>query len=194
MKTRNWVVFALALVVAATTSATNLPKMHVEPVADEKVKVDFQSATPCPVEITISKENGGVVYQSQSEMRNNEYSKVFDFSELKEGTYKICLNYGNQSVTRELKVNKNNFEVGPAQRYFEPYYKVENGKLDVSFLNVSGKNVYLRLYKDGEFVSGVNLGKEMCIQKRMDFTGLEKGKYNVVLAEDLATHTRSLEF
>ena len=194
MKTRIWVVATLVLFVVATTNATNLPKMNVEPVTDEKVKVEFESTTPCPVEITVSQKNGKVVFYTQSEKRKCEFSKTFDFSELRDGLYKVCLNYGNQSVTREVLLDNSQVNIGPARRYFEPYYKVENDMLNVSFLNVSGKNVYLRVYKDGAFVSGANLGKEMCIQKRMDLSNLEKGKYNVVLAEALETHNYAFEY
>jgi hypothetical protein len=193
MKTRNWVLTALVLFVVATINATNLPKMSVELVANEKIGVDFESVKPCPVEITISKGNGDIVYFVQSKKRDCEFSEVFDFSEMENGTYKISLNYGNQSVNRELQVGNKNVKIGPERRSFEPYYKLENGKLDVSFLNVARKNVYLRVYKDGEIVSSIKLGKDMNIQKRMDFTKLEKGKYNLVLAEELETHCYHME-
>lgn len=193
MKTRNWVFTALVLFVVSTISASNLPKMSVELVADKIIEVDFESVKPCPVEITISERSGNVVYYVQSLKRDCEFSKIFDFSELKNGTYQVSLNYGNQSLTRELQVGNENLKIGPPRNYYEPYYKLENGKLDISFLNVACKNVYLRVYKDGEFVSGVKLGKEMNIQKRMDLTKLEKGKYNLVLTEELDTHCYCLE-
>jgi hypothetical protein len=193
MKTRNWLFTALVLFVAATINATNLPKMSVELLDNERLEVDFESVAPCPVEVTISKGNGEVVYFVQSKKPNCEFNEVFDLSDIEKGTYKISLNYGNQSVNRELRVGNKNVTIGPVRWYYEPYYKLENGKLDVSFLNVAGKNVFLKVYKNGEIVSSVKLGKEMNIQKRMDFTKLEKGIYNLVLTEELETHYYGLE-
>lgn len=193
MKTRIWVVATLVLFVAATTNATNLPKMDVQPLADERVKIEFESNNPYPIELTISQKNGKVVYYAQSKKKGCEYNKTFDFSDLRDGLYKVCLNYGNQSITREVLFDNGQVNIGPVRRYFEPYCKLDNGVLNVSFLNVAEKNVYLRLYRDNKFINGTNLGKDMCIQKRIDLSKLEKGEYNVVLAEELDTHVFALD-
>jgi hypothetical protein len=77
-----------------------------------------------------------------------------------------------------------NLKVGEEIRMFSPYFKFEDNKLQISYLNNSQKNVFLNIFREGQYVTGKKLGKEMCIQKALDFSKLETGTYNVILTNN----------
>ena len=70
----------------------------------------------------------------------------------------------------------------------EPFFCFKDNKLNVSFLNVANKNVYLNVYKDGMHYDGFVFGKGADIQKSIDFSNAEKGKYEVVLTDYFKEH------
>ena len=67
MKTNFWVFFTLAIFVVATGYATETPKMNITSSNEDKILVAFESQTPCPVEITVTDNNGEIVYYWRSE-------------------------------------------------------------------------------------------------------------------------------
>mgnify|MGYP006982828015 CR=1 FL=1 len=68
------------------------------------------------------------------------------------------------------------------------FFSFKNNKLNVSFLNIANKNVYLNVFKDGQFYEGITLGKDIDIQKSFDFSMVEKGNYDVVLRDYFKEH------
>lgn len=188
MKTKYWVATTLALLVAATANATEIPKMNIVNSGNEKAIVMFNSPTALPIEVSICSETGEMVYYWKSEKPENRLSQDFDLSEIGTGKFNVCINYGGQSINRELVVQKNGIKVGPLVQLYEPYFQFEDDQLKVSFLNAVQKNVYLNIYKEGEHITGVKLGKNMDIQKCIDFSKLENGKYRVILSDNFKDH------
>lgn len=188
MKTKYWVVTTLALFVASIGNATEIPKMSIEPTSYEKAMVTFNSPTAFPIEVSIYTVNGEMIYYWKSEKPQKQLTRIFDLSKIGYGDFDVCINYGMQSINRELSVQKSGIKVGPSVQLYEPYFRFENNQLKVSFLNTVQKSVYLNIYKDGEHVTGVNLGKTLDIQKCLDFSKLEKGKYDVILSDKFKDH------
>lgn len=188
MKTKTWVVTALALFIVAVGFATDFPKMNVIPVEAEKALVAYKSSEATPLEITLTNYQGEILYYKKTQKRYSEYKKVFDFSELGEGDYCICVNFGNRSVSRNVTVDKNEIKVGVAQQLYEPYFCLKDKKLNVSFFNGPQKPVYVNIYKDGEHIEAINLGKDLAIQKRLDLSQLKKGEYEIVLSDLFKDH------
>lgn len=185
MKTRTFILTALAVCVATTVFATQLPTMNVIPVENEKALVAFETMSPANFELTLTNQRGETIFYKKSVEPVQSYRLVFDLHDLEDGNYHVNLKHGNCTLDREITVlNGLNLKVGEEIRMFSPYYKFEDNKLQVSYLNNSQKNVYLNIFKDGEFVTGKKLGKEMCIQKVLDFSNLEKGTYEVVLSNN----------
>jgi hypothetical protein len=182
MKTKNLVLTAMAVFVAATVFATQLPTMNVIPVQNEKALVAFETMSPANFELTLTNRKGEVLYYKKSDEIVQNHRMVFDLHELEDGNYTVRLKHGNCILTRELTLsNHSSIKVGEEIRMFSPYYKFENNKLQLSYLNNAQKNVFVNIFKNGNYVTGKNLGKEMCIQKVLDFSKLEKGTYEVVL-------------
>lgn len=185
MKTKNLILTVLAVFVAATGFATQRPTMNVIPVENEKAMVAFETMTPATFELSLKNQSGEVVYFKKSEKPVQNYSLIFDLRNLDDGSYHVNLKHGNCTIDREITVfNGHTLQVGEEVRMFSPYYKFENDMLQISYLNNSQKNVFLNVFRDGEHVTGKKLGKEMCIQKMISFSNLDKGTYDVVLSNN----------
>ncbi len=183
MKTKNFVLTVFAVLFAATTFATKLPTMKIVPVEAEKTIVSFESATPSHFELTVKNTDGKTLYYKKSESPVQNYRTLFDFSEMGTGRYRVNLSYGNCTLCRNVTITGHEVNVGEEVRLFSPVYSFENNRLNVSFLNKAQKNVFLNVYQDGEHVTGTKLGKEICIQKTVDFSKLGNGTYEVVLSD-----------
>lgn len=185
MKTRNFVLTALAILVAAAGFATQLPTMNVIPVENEKALVAFETLSPATFELSLKNQRGETVYYKKSEEPAQNYRVIFDLHNLDDGNYHVNLKHGNCTLDRKITVsNGKSIRVGEEIRMYSPYCKFENDTLRVSYLNSSQKNVFLNIFRDGQFVTGKKLGKEMCIQKAFDLSKLEKGTYEFVLANN----------
>jgi len=189
MKTTKWVITTLAIFIVAIGFATETPKMNIIPVEAEKALVAFNSSSPVSFEITITKKNGEIIYYKKSKNPLDEYRKVFDFSEMGNGIYNVSMNYGNRSLNRDVCVSKKDIKIGPIVKLYEPYFCYKDGLLNVSFLNIARNSVYLNVYKMGKHVSGLNLGKELSIQKSFDFSKLKNGDYKIVVTDKFKDHS-----
>ncbi len=188
MKTKYLFAALLVFVVIFAGYSTELPKMSITPVDNQKAVIAFESKIPTLFEITIRKANSDIVYYKNVDNHTTVYNEVFDFSGFAKGKYCVSVNYGNQSVNREVTVSKNNFRVSNSEMLFEPYFHFKHDKLNVSFLNISGEKVKIELYRNNDLLSSVDCGGEICIQKSLDLRKLEKGNYKVVLNEKLSNH------
>lgn len=188
MKTFKVIFTMMVLFVIVTGYATETPKMKIDPVSDGKIQVSFVSATRCPVELTITTEDGTIVYYWQSESPADAVNHQVDLKKLGKGTFNVSLNYGCRSINRELCISRKEVKVGPAVQMIEPVFSFRDEKLNVSFLNVANKKVYLNVYKNGQHVDGFTLGKDFDIQKCIDFSNVEKGNYSVVLTDCFKDH------
>jgi hypothetical protein len=188
MKTTTWVLTTLALFIIVIGFAAETPKMNIAVNDADKILVSFESATACPVELIITGNDGEVLRRWQTETPKNSYNQLISRSELGNGTYNVALNYGGKSINRELRIENNEIKVGPSIQLLEPFFCFKNDRLKVSFLNAANKNVYLNVYKNGEHYTGFKLGKDMDIQKCIDFSMAEKGKYEIVLSDYFKEH------
>ena len=185
MKTRTFVLTAMAVFVAATVFATQLPTMNVIPVQNEKALVAFETMSPANFELSLKNQRGETIYYKKSEEPVQNYKLIFNLQDLEDGNYHVNLKHGNCTLDRLITVsNGTNLKVGEEIRMFSPYYKFENNTLQISYLNNSQKSVFLNIFRDGQYVTGKKLGKEMCIQKVLDFSKLEEGTYDVVLTNN----------
>jgi hypothetical protein len=182
MKTKRFAILAFALLLATAAMATKLPTMKVTPVEAKKTLVSFESETPAQLEVTIKDPDGNILYYKKTEEPVAGYQSVFDFAEAGNGSYTVSLTYGNCTLLRQVTMWNKKLEVGDETRLFAPVFSFSNNLLSVSFFNQNCKNVFLNIYQNGEYVAGKKLGKEMCIQKAMDFSKLKKGTYDVVLS------------
>ena len=188
MKTKNWIIIVLAILIVSTGFATEIPNMNVSTTKSMETRISFESDKAWPIELTIMSDDDAILYYWKSETPKEKHNQVFDFSNVKYGKYKVCLNYGDRGMYSELSVTREGVFPGPVVQLHSPFFSYSDDKLKLSFLNSGKENVDLKIYQDGDFVAGARLGKKLDIRKIIDFSHLEKGDYDVVLSDNFSTH------
>lgn len=187
MKTKVMILLS-AIFLSNLAVALEKPKLKVAMVAEKQVLVEFSAPSASRLKLTVTNNENRVVYESWSDEATCAFQRELDVSTLKDGVYQICLNYGGKSVNRRVDVNNGGFNVGYPKHCFEPFLNVKGQMLNVSFLNIAGKNVFLNIYQNGKYVAGLKLGNDTAIHKSLDLSHLKKGNYTVVVSEKLKKH------
>jgi YbbR domain-containing protein len=134
MKTKQFFTVIVALVFATNVFATETPKMNIIPLKDTKALVAVEHETSVN-EITITDETGKIRYYKKSKNEMDGYKKIFDLSQLDEGSYEVMLKAGNITVKRNLCIEKGNVTVKQSRIEMDPYFSYANNILKGSYLN-----------------------------------------------------------
>ncbi len=192
MKTKVWAVIVLVFFVAGAASAIELPKMNIIQVKENTAMLAYSFSRETPLKVSLANSNGELLYYKETE-HLAAYKKMFNFSELGDGVYCVSINYGNQSINRVLRVEDKKITVSNASFCYEPYYKVKGKMVDLSFFNTWNKPVHVSIYQNGKYIDGSNLGRDVSIQTRLDFSYLQRGTYEVVLSDCVRDHRYTLK-
>ena len=126
--------FAFAAFANNLMASGNL-KVNIVPVNSEKAVVAISGATTCNLQISIAdNENQEVLYHA-TENEKNDYQKVFDFSGLKTGDYKLSVTADNMTTERYFSINKESISVENEKQSIEPFFAFKDGILKLSYLN-----------------------------------------------------------
>jgi hypothetical protein len=188
MKTKKWALTSLAFLIVAIGIASDFPTMNVVPVNNEKALLAYEADYASPLEITLTADDGEILYYKKTTKRYADFKKVFDFSELGKGEYCMCVNFGNRSVNRKVSVQKDGIRVSEPQRLYEPYFCLKDKKLNVSFFNGPCEGVYVNIYRKGQHIQGIKLGKDLTIHKCLALSKLRAGEYEIVLTDKFKEH------
>lgn len=182
MKTILKITFLFALVAFANTlfASGNL-KVNIIPVNNEKALVAISTFSDCNFNFTIADENGKVVFYQENLSPSENYRKIFNFSDLEDGTYKLTAANSDLTVERQFKKAHGLIKVGEEKTTLEPFFGYEPGILRYSFLNFNKEDVTLYFYKNEEQIYSKNFGHHFNIQEALNLSKLDKGEYVAVL-------------
>jgi hypothetical protein len=194
MKTISKLTMLFAFVAFANTlmAGGNL-KVNIVPLNSEKAVVAISTTDAANLQISIENENGEKVYYKETDAENNGYNKVFDFSNLEAGNYKLLVSTNGLSSERPFSIDKKNIAVGKEKNLMEPYFSYTEGALKMSYLNFPEENVNLNLYTNNDLVYSKTIGKKFSIVEGYDLSKLEKGKYTAVLSSRSSLYSYDFE-
>jgi hypothetical protein len=180
MKTIGTFVLALATMIA---TATEKPRLDIYPISAEKAVVSLMNEAPARLEVTVKSETGMIVYYKQTRKSNDAYRKIYDFSNLENGKYELSFQVNTTLVKRNLEIKNGAILVGASELRYDPFFKFEGDVLKLSYLNFDQNNLKLVFMKDREVVYESTLGSEFNTVRGFDLSKLQKGSYDVVLAD-----------
>jgi len=193
MKTIKFLSTVMAVAIVAVASAVEKPKMSVVPVTSDRAVVSIINNKEAMFELSITAENGDLVYYKQSVKPLNTYQKIFDFSKLENGIYTMNLKVNDTRLSKNFEVASNGIYVGESKMRFDSYFSYANDVLKLSFLNFDQDNLTLNIYDESGLVYESKLGKDFNIVSGYDLSALARGKYSVVLSSKNDEFTYTLE-
>jgi hypothetical protein len=190
MKTIATIIIALA---AMAVTAAEKPRLDVYPISEERAVVALINNQSSKHEVTVKSESGKIVYYKQTLKNDGDYRKIFDFSALENGKYELSFKLDNYLVKRNIQIEKGALKVGESEFRYDPFFRQEGDVLKLSYLNFDQNNLSLVLIKDRDVVYSTTLGREFNTVRGFDLSKLEKGRYQVVLADGTNDYYYTIE-
>jgi hypothetical protein len=174
---------------ANTLMATGNLKVNILPLTAERAVVAISNASASNFQISIENNKGEVVYYKETEADSKDYRKVFDFSKLEKGDYKLSVTVDASTTERPFKIDNRNIAVGKEKSIMEPYFAYKNGVLKLSYLNFSEEKLSLNFYDKYDLVYSKEIGDKFNVVEGFDLSKLNKGNYSVVLSTNDKSYT-----
>ena len=186
IKSFSKVTMLVAFVAFANTlmAAGNL-KVNILPLTADKAVVAISNTDAANFKISIENNNGETVYYKETEAGSKDYRKIFDFSDLDRGEYKLSVSVNGSTTQRMFKIENKNIAVGKEKSLMEPYFAYKDGILKLSYLNFPEENLSLNFYDGSDnLVYTKNLGNNFNVIEGYNLSKLGKGTYSVILTSD----------
>lgn len=182
MKTIKFLSTVLAVAIVAIATAVEKPKMNVVPLTADRAVVTIQNEAAAIFQLSIHAENGDLVYYKQSTSPLSNYQKVFDFKDLDNGSYTMKLKVNDTRVSKEFEVASSGISFGESKFRFDPYFSFNEDVLKLSFLNFDSEKYTLSIYNEAGLIYHSKLGNDFALTSGYDLSGLESGKYEVIMS------------
>jgi hypothetical protein len=194
LTTKITVAVVLVVVLAVKAFAGSAPKVSLVPYANERAVITVENLSNLTSELAIEDANGYMVYFHESKIASENYSKKFDFKNLRNGSYKVIATNGYGKMALSFNV-ENGKVIVDAENESEnvPVVLVKDDMLKVSYLNHSLKDVKIKLLSEyGEFYSK-ELGNDFTITTGFNLNRLERGEYAVVIENGKKSYSFTFE-
>lgn len=183
MKTFRTITMMVALTVIANIAlATGNLRVNILPLTAERAVVAISNDAKTKFQISIEDVYGSVVYFKETEGNVADYRKVYDFSKLENGNYKLIVSLDGIKGQREFAINKGSISVGKEKMLAAPFFSYNENILRIAFLNHAGEKTSLHIYSDGELVYSKALENSFSVNEGLNLSKLASGEYQVVLA------------
>ena len=174
---------------ANTLMASGNLKVNILPLTSETAVVAISNTAASIFQISIENEKGEIIYYKETGADSKDYRKVFDFSKLEAGDYKLAASIDGSTTERSFKIGNKNIAVGKEKSIMEPYFAYKKGVLKLSYLNFSEENLSLNFYDKNDLVYSKKIGDKFNVNEGFDLSKLNKGNYSVVLSTDSKSYT-----
>ena len=125
--------------------------------------------------------NGELLY-NETIRSNGKSTRVFDFLNLEDGTYKIIAKKNGKSLERSFTIQKGELIHG-GRAVVDPIFKVNGTRAIIELPNEQGKDVMVKVFdsKGEELYSAI---EKRQVVKNFEFSNVDAGVYTVLVDVD----------
>lgn len=183
MKTMLKVTLVVALfAVANTVFASGNLKVNILPVSAEKAVVTISSLDDSNLTISIEDSQGKIVYYNENTDPKDNYRRVYDFSDLEDGQYKLTVVCKDLTTECQFQKSHKGIQVGNEKTTLEPFFGYEDGILRCSYLNFSKEKLTLYLFEKNQLIYSKNIGRNFNVIEALNLSKLRRGNYEALLS------------
>jgi hypothetical protein len=120
--------------------------------------------------------------QTNSPVTN--YTKMYDFTMLENGNYIFEVKINNEKQVTDLRITNGKVMVNESRKVVEPFFTMNDNRLEISYLNYTQEALNIHVYDQStnELLYKTKLEPSFAVNYGLDFSKLDKGKYDAVLA------------
>jgi hypothetical protein len=180
---RNLMAIAL-VIISGTLMATGNLKMNIVQAENNKAVINISNFAQSQFEIELKNEYGEIVFYKQTSSPVTSYSKLYDFTMLEDGNYTFEVNVNNEKEVADLSLKNGKIQVMDSRKEVKPFFTVNKNILEISYLNYAKEELNLHVYDKitNELLYKKKLEPSFAVNYGLDFSKLNKGKYDAVLA------------
>ncbi len=183
MKTIRTFIAIIALVASASVaSAAGNLRVDILPLTSDRAVVAVSSKADSKFEISIENSYGEVIYYKETEGDATDYRKVYDFSRLGNGEYRVVASIDGATSERTFTVGAGSISVGDLKYVADPVFSFKDDVLRVAYLNYPGEKVNLTIYDGNDVIYSKSIDSNFAVNEGLNLAKLNKGNYQVVLA------------
>ncbi|MGQ8337096.1 hypothetical protein ACUNWD_11145 [Sunxiuqinia sp. A32] len=193
MKTIKTITMMVALTVIANIAlATGNLKVNILPLTAERAVIAISNSADSQFEIEVKDAYGEILYYNQTKGQSNEYNKVYDFSRLETGDYKLVVNIDGEVSERAFTIERSKINVGATKNIVKPFFTYKNEILRVAYLNFADEDLKLSVYSEGDLLYNKALENTFSVNEGLNLSKLKSGEYQVVLSTESENYNYSL--
>ncbi len=154
------------------------------------IKVEFKNVKKGQT-ITVKSENGLTIYKQ--EIKNTgKFSKLFDFTALKNGNYTLELNKDFEIIIKNFKVENGvvNLLDNGRKKVFKPVIRTKGNLLYISKIAFNKKPLHVVLYYKDEIIVEETLKSEDIFNRIYKLSKNYVGDYKLIINSDNRTYIK----
>ena len=167
---------------ATSVLASGNLKVNIQPISAEKAVVMISSLTESDLKISVEDSQGRIVYYKEVAEPTGDYRKVFDFSDLEAGQYKLSVESDRLTAKREFEIKDWKIQVGEEKTTLEPYFAYNDGLLRCSYLNFPKEDLKIYFCDKNQVIYTKEIGRVFNVSEALNLSKLEKGNYTAILS------------
>lgn len=190
-KTGTFILLLAAVLLSVTSKATGLLTVNVIPGFNERALVSIASGNSDKLMVEVKNSSGTVVYFRSIKTQGTVYSKMYDFSNLEDGSYSFKVTLGGESEVNTLNINDGRAQITKTPEELAPYFSLKGEMLKLSYLNFNQKGLILKVYDNftNDLLYEESIAPDFVVNKAWDFSKLMVGKYTAVLETNDNSYT-----
>lgn len=177
------ITMAAVLFTAMNTWAADLPKVSFSTIPTEPKFSMTINGLKEDASIALRDTEGIILLEEQTEGKGN-YSKVYNLSNLPEGTYYMSIKTSLKKTVQPIKLTAYGVEIDTGRRkeFYAPIIRAQEGQVDVSLYNGTAADVQITIFGNGqEVIYEEKLENVVLVEKRYSTERLPRGQYNFVI-------------
>ncbi|WP_178991149.1 hypothetical protein [Winogradskyella schleiferi] len=135
--------------------------------------------------ISVTNAAGAIIFRGSINFDGN-IKNLYDFSQLKDGIYRIEIDkdFEIEVSTVEVKNNSVNFIIHKSETVFKPVFRVEDSRVIISKLALTDPEMQIELYFENELIYSETVNGSEVINRVFRLDEDIKGDYTAIVKSD----------